>query len=156
MDFSSFAFGAVVGAVVGELAKQVLTATIKRRADRAENRRKLTRDDAAQLLTSVDKCLDQAIKYFSCSDMTKRPGLAAEVRHAMRSCGMLFNQVNRGLDGAQIPASLLVEFRQRVTMELDSKSGGVRDLQDPLVLSMYKAAYDLKMAVVDMRRKDAT
>lgn len=153
--FGGFSLGSFsLGAIAGAIAKAALEALVKRRAEKQESRRKAVREEISGALQKVSTCLDVAAKYYAVDSPSERAKLSRELRHATRTLGMQFNQVNLGLaalDLRPIHSELMVAFRRALTLHLDDAALPACDPQHQIVVDIYMRAYELQSALSGLR-----
>jgi hypothetical protein len=134
--------GTVVGAVLGEAAKQIGGSIMARRSERATELRKLIRDDVRALQDKVAPMVNLSISYYA------KPSQAAvqeanQLRSDLKVFASEWNVVTQRLGEAgerPLPVSALVSLRQALTNGLDTARPGPITLNDPLVQPIYVAS----------------
>lgn len=145
IDFGSFSFGALVGAVVSELFK----AAVKRAVDKNETKRKLIRDDLDSLDKRVQPLVQAAIKYYS-ANIDDAKDISRQIKADLQTFAKLWNRVDGRLKELNLPqlgSSPLVMLRKSLTCELDTDHPKRTDANDPVLSKMHSVGDQIHDAI---------
>lgn len=151
MDLKTITLSGVVGAIIWELIRQLISAVIKRGQDAGDGTRKLLREDLEQVVRIVCEVQELSISYFATEfDDEKAREYSRLVKGKLKTGGMKITTLNSHLQEkgrVVIDLSLWTRFKTATTKDLDVKRDSAWSDADPRLNDIYKAANNLHAAL---------
>lgn len=149
MDPKSFTFGAVVGALLLEIGKQIIASIFKRRQDATDNKRKMLREDIEELSGLILSINENSVSYYATDFASAEArSLSTQIKARSKTAGIKLTAINTQLSGIgkpTIPTSRLFSLRNAATKYLDVKRDEPWNEDDPRLGEIHRAAHHLHM-----------
>jgi len=150
LDPWSVGLGAAAWDVIKRLGGPIIKGLVKRKSDEAEAKRRLLRDAITECMKLTSVSAAAGIAYFVETERGSeaRRTRGSEVRKNLRELATKFHQINLGFEHngqGHFDQSLLISFRQAVTMRLDDANLDRLSDDDPIVTAIYRSSHHLQI-----------
>lgn len=151
MDPKTLTLGAIFGAIIWEIFKQLVSSISKRFQESADSKRKMLRQDLECIVGIVCDINEASVNYFlSEFDSKECKDLSKQIRAKAKTAGLKLYAVNdqlaeSGLSSIQI--RLWTAFKAAASKDLDVSRATVWSDDDSRLAEIYKAAHHLHAAL---------
>ena len=151
MDLKTVTFVGMLGALLWELLKQLISAFTKRRQESQELIRKMLRQDIELVIGLVCEILETSISYYSTEFSSENArNLSTQIKAKSKTVGLKLNAVNIQLiqvGNEGIEVRLWTLFKSKTGEYLDVTRAEIWSSDDARFVEIYKSAHHMHISL---------